>query len=126
MSRKHANMAHLSLAFVKRPCWQVAELIWRICLATFGGYLFTNAIISLVARLCALLFNISLASSLLSLMLLSFLIYSFIIISVIASRRLARTSLWLLGISIVALLLCQLPQLEAVAAAVTTTEVRAN
>lgn len=104
-------MASAPPAAAKRPLSQVASLVWRIMLATVGGYFCTVAVISLTARLLAVLFDVPLASSLLSGMLLIFLLYSIIIMVVFASQRLGRTSLWLLGAGVVATLLCQLPVL---------------
>jgi hypothetical protein len=61
------------------------------------------------------LFDVPLASSLLSGMLLSFLLYSIMIMTVFASQRLGRTSFCLLGTGTLAALLCQLPVLAVVA-----------
>jgi hypothetical protein len=107
-------MASAQPAIAKRPWLPVASLGWRILLAIVGGYFCTVALTSLTARLCAALFDVSLASSLLSTMLLSFLLYSILIMVVFASQRLGRTSLWLLGASVLAMLLCQLPVLAVV------------
>ncbi|RVU34360.1 hypothetical protein EOE67_15955 [Rheinheimera riviphila] len=114
-------MASAPPATAKRPWWQVASLVWRILLATVGGYVCTVALTSLSARLCAVVFGLPLASSLLSMMLLSFLLYSITIMAVFASQRLGRTSLWLLGTTAAAMLLCQLPALSGVAETLMTT-----
>lgn len=90
----------------------VCSLLWRLLLAIFGSYACTLALLSLVARLLALLPGWTLAGTVLGGMLLSFLLYAALVMTVIASTRLYRTSLWLLGITLAAGLLCQLPALS--------------
>lgn len=74
-------------------------LLWRILLASVGGYLCTVALISLGARLCQLWLGWAFSSSLLGAMQLSFLLYSLLIMLVIASKRLFVTSLWLIVVT---------------------------
>jgi hypothetical protein len=121
MNLSFLTAAHTQSATAKQPAaakrapLMVTSLVWRLLLATVGGYFCTVALISLTARLCVVLFDVPLASSLLSGMLLSFLLYSIIIMTVFASQRLSRTSFCLLGTGTLAALLCQLPVLAVVA-----------
>jgi len=80
-------------------------LLWRILLASVGGYLCTVALISLGARLCQLWLGWAFSSSLLGAMQLSFLLYSLLIMLVIASKRLFVTSLWLIVVTALSALL---------------------
>lgn len=75
------------------------SVLWRILLASIGGYLCTVAMISLIARLCQLAFGWAFSSSLLGTMQLSFLLYSVLILLIIASKRLFATSLWLIVVT---------------------------
>lgn len=80
-------------------------LLWRILLASVGGYLCTVALISLGARLCQLWLGWAFGSSLLGAIQLSFLLYSLLIMLVIASKRLFVTSLWLIVVTALSALL---------------------
>ncbi|MEE2024850.1 hypothetical protein [Alkalimonas mucilaginosa] len=73
----------------------ILSLIWRLLLASLGGYLCTIAVISLCARLGQLWLGWTFSNSLMGAILLSFLLYSLLIIAVIASRKLLSTSIWL-------------------------------
>lgn len=83
-------------------------LLWRLLLAVFGTYAATVIWLSLAAQLLAMLPGWTLAGSVLGSMLLSFFLYSLLILWVFASRRLAHTSLYLLGSTIAAWGLCTL------------------
>lgn len=93
-------MGNIKLVFSHNDLFTIVLTCWRIMLAILGNYIVVSLFSALIPNLLSLLFYVDKATVLLWMMLLSFLFYSLLVLWVISSKKLLKTSLQLLVISV--------------------------